>query len=96
MCICTVLYNRRMKKKNLTKKNITIDELAGMTQRQFVEIERNMATKEDMKLVLRHLENIEEGIMDVRTIRRVDLPVLEDRVEILERDTKNVKRPVAQ
>jgi hypothetical protein len=70
----------------MTRKNITIEKLAEMTQQEFLALNQKMATKDDVKLILSAIENLSGQIADVKqsTLSAIDCVRLEERVDMIE------------
>lgn len=86
----------------LMEKKITIEKLAKMTQDEFRAVHTEM---HEMKTEMREMKGVlgevlevvkstHEMMADVRTIRRIDLPELDNRIESLEHDMIKVKEKV--
>ena len=71
----------------MTQKKITIETLAEMTQQEFLALDKKMATKDDVKLILSAIENLSGQIADVKqsTLSAIDLVRLEERVDVIEK-----------
>jgi hypothetical protein len=70
----------------MTNRKITIENLAEMTQQEFLALTKKMATKDDVKLILSAIENLSGQIADVKqsTLSAIDVVRLEERVEVIE------------
>ena len=71
----------------MTHKKITIEKLAEMTQQEFLALDKKMATKGDVKLILSAIENLSGQIADVKqsTLSAIDFVRLEERVDVIEK-----------
>jgi hypothetical protein len=71
----------------MNKENMTIEKLAEMSQPEFLEIKKTMATKDDVKLILSAIENLSGAIVDVKQSlpSALDFARLEGRMEVVER-----------
>jgi hypothetical protein len=71
----------------MAHKKITIEQLAEMTQKEFLALDKKMATKDDVKLILSAIENLSGQIADVKqsTITAIDYVRLETRLEVVEK-----------
>jgi hypothetical protein len=72
----------------MTQKRITIDQLAAMSQEQFLALEKKIdATHGDVKLILSAIENLSGQIAGVKqsTITAIDYVRLETRLEVVEK-----------
>jgi len=71
----------------MAKKNMTIEQLAEMTQQEFLALDKKMATKDDVTLILSAIENLSGQIADVKqsTITAIDYVRLETRLEVVEK-----------
>jgi hypothetical protein len=71
----------------MDKEKITIETLAAMSQQEFLEIKKTMATKDDVTLILSAIENLSGQITDVKQSlpSALDFARLEGRVEVVER-----------
>ncbi len=49
----------------MANKKITIEQLAEMTQQEFLALDKKIATKHDVKLILSAIENLSGQIADV-------------------------------
>jgi hypothetical protein len=72
---------------NMATKKITIEKLAEMTQQEFLALDKKMATKGDVKLILSAIENLSGQIADVKqsTLSAIDFVRLEERVDVIEK-----------
>ena len=98
----------------MVQQRMTIEDLAGMTQRGFTDVENRLTERietgfkginerfqginerfkgmdEKLGLVLEMVKSIDEGMIETRTLRRVDVPAMESRVGMLENDVKKIK-----
>ncbi len=66
---------------------MTIEQLAEMTQQEFLALDKKMATKDDVTLILSAIENLSGQIADVKqsTITAIDYVRLETRLEVVEK-----------
>jgi hypothetical protein len=71
----------------MDKEKITIEKLAEMSQQEFLEIKKTMATKDDGKLILSAIENLNGAMVDVKQSlpSALDFARLEGRMEVVER-----------
>jgi hypothetical protein len=71
----------------MNKENMTIEKLAEMSQPEFLEIKKTMATKDDVKLILSAIENLSGAIVDVKQSlpSALDFARLEGLMEVVER-----------
>jgi len=71
----------------MAKKKMTIEKLAEMSQQEFLEIKKTMATKDDVKIILSAIENLSGAIVDVKQSlpSALDFARLEGRMEVVER-----------
>ena len=71
----------------MATKKITIEKLAEMTQQEFLALDKKMATKGDVKLILSAIENLSGQIADVKqsTLSAIDFVRLEERVDVIEK-----------
>jgi hypothetical protein len=72
---------------NMAQKKMTIETLAEMTQQEFLALDKKMATKDDVKLILSAIENLSGQIADVKqsTLSAIDFVRLEERVDVIEK-----------
>ena len=65
---------------------MTIETLAEISQQEFLAIKKEMATKDDVKLILSAIENLSGQIADVKqsTLHAIDFVRLEERVDMIE------------
>ena len=63
------------------------EQLAEMTQKEFLALDKKMATKDDVKLILSAIENLSGQIADVKqsTLSAIDFVRLEERVDVIEK-----------
>jgi hypothetical protein len=71
----------------MANKKMTIEKLAEMTQKEFLALDKRMATKDDVKLILSAIENLSGQMADVKqsTLSTIDLIRLEERVDVIEK-----------
>jgi hypothetical protein len=75
----------------MTHRNITIENLAEMTQQEFLALNKKMATKDDVrdtgKAILDAIDNLSGQIADVKqsTLSVIDFVRLEERVDVIEK-----------
>jgi hypothetical protein len=71
----------------MAHRKITIETLAEMTQQEFLALNKRMATKDDVKLILSAIENLSGQIADVKqsTLSAIDFVRLEERVDVIEK-----------
>ncbi|MDP3778588.1 MAG: hypothetical protein Q8R30_00890 [bacterium] len=90
--------------------DMTIEKLAEMTQKGFVDVETRLSKKMDtmqvgmdtmqvglvqlVESVLTVVQNIQGRMDEIHTVGRIDVPDLRDRVEALETDMEKVKEKV--
>ncbi|MBI4137926.1 MAG: hypothetical protein HY472_01615 [Candidatus Sungbacteria bacterium] len=84
----------------MAKSKMTIDKLAGMTQRGFIDVEERLSKKMDkgfsemrtvVGAVLKIAENIEGRVDDVHSLRYVDIPELRSKIDALEERTEKLE-----
>jgi hypothetical protein len=71
----------------MNKETITIETLAAMSQQEFLDIKKTMATKDDVTLILSAIENLSGQIADVKHSlpSALDFARLEGRMDVVER-----------
>ena len=72
---------------NMAQKKITIEQLAEMTQQEFLALDKKMATKDDVKLILSAIQPLSGQIADVKqsTLSAMDFVRLAERVDVIEK-----------
>jgi hypothetical protein len=73
---------------------MTIEKLAEMSQQEFLENKKPMATKDDVKIILSAIENLSGAIVDVKQSlpSTLDFARLEGRMEVVERKVGSIPR----
>ena len=73
---------------HMAQKKMTIEKLAEVTQKEFLALDKKMATKDDVKLILSAIENLSGQIADVKqsTLSAIDFVRLEERVDVIEKN----------
>jgi len=71
----------------MNKENMTIEKLAEMSQQEFLEIKKTMATKDDAKLILSAIETLGGQMADLKHSLPSALAFarLEGRVDVIEK-----------
>jgi hypothetical protein len=71
----------------MATKKMTIEQLAEMTQQEFFALDKKMATKDDVTLILSAIENLSGQMADVKqsTLSAIDIVRLEERVDVIEK-----------
>jgi hypothetical protein len=71
----------------MTQRKMTIENLAEMSQQEFLAIKKTMATKDDVKIILSAIDNLSGQMADVKSIlpSALDFACLEGRVDVIEK-----------
>jgi hypothetical protein len=71
----------------MKKENMTFEQLAELSQQEFLEIKKTMATKDDAKLILSAIDNLSGQITDVKhsTMSALAFARLEGRVDVIKK-----------
>ena len=75
----------------MAHKKMTIEQLADMTQKEFLALDKKMATKDDLqavgKTILDAIDNLSGQIADAKQsmLSAIDVVRLEERVDVIEK-----------